>query len=104
MALLFEHMSRVSDKPYFVYILWTEAGRRFYIGISEDPLHRLEQHNSEDGTGWTKKHRPWILVLTEEYPAYSSARRRELELKAQKGGAGFFAKLGLDPTGFGRGS
>jgi hypothetical protein len=35
-------------------------------------------------------------------PSYTEARRRELELKSQKGGKGFFAKTGLDPTRFGR--
>jgi predicted GIY-YIG superfamily endonuclease len=38
-------MSRVSGKPYFVYILWSPAGRRFYIGISENLVYRLQQHN-----------------------------------------------------------
>ncbi|MGK2855799.1 MAG: GIY-YIG nuclease family protein [Thermoanaerobaculia bacterium] len=97
-------MSRVSDKPYFVYVLWSESGGRFYVGISEDPASRLEQHNSEDGRGWTRRYRPWKLVTVEDYLDYSLARRRELELKAQKGGSGFFARLGLDPSDFGRGS
>jgi len=43
-------MSRVEGKPYFVYILWSACASRFYIGISEDPVHRLEQHNSDSGT------------------------------------------------------
>ncbi|MEO8217956.1 MAG: GIY-YIG nuclease family protein [Acidobacteriota bacterium] len=95
-------MSRINGKPYFVYILWSVSGLRFYIGISEDPVHRLEQHNSESGKGWTNRYRPWVLVATECYPTYTNARRREMDLKAQKGGAGFFAKTGLDPTRFGR--
>ena len=33
-------MSRVSDKPYFVYVLWSLSGERFYTGISEGPLQR----------------------------------------------------------------
>ena len=77
-------MSRVSGKPYFVYVLWSESGKRFYIGISEDPSHRLVQHNSSDLAGWTKRHRPWELVFTEMHDNYTKARRRELELKAQK--------------------
>ncbi len=97
-------MSRVSDKPYFVYVLWSAFGKRFYIGISEEPPHRLEQHNIGDLAGWTKRYRPWELVLTERHPRYAEARRRELELKAQKGGRGFFVKTGLDPSRFGRGS
>ncbi len=97
-------MSRVSDKPYFVYVLWSARGRRFYIGISEEPPHRLEQHNFGDLAGWTTRYRPWELVFTELHPGYAEARRCELELKAQKGGRGFFAKTGLDPKRFGRGS
>jgi putative endonuclease len=97
-------MSRVSDKPYFVYVLWSECGRRFYIGISDSPPHRLEQHNSALGSGWTTRYRPWTLVHTEPYPTYADARRRELELKRQKGGNGFFMKTGLDPSRFERGS
>ena len=46
-------MSRVSGKPYFVYVLWSLSGHRFYIGISEDPRVRLLQHNSGVST-WTK--------------------------------------------------
>jgi putative endonuclease len=93
-------MSRVSDKPYFVYVLWSSSGRRFYIGISEDPKHRLLQHNSSNPAAWSRRYRPWDLVHSERYPDYSSARRRELELKSQKGGNGFFVKTGLDPFQF----
>jgi putative endonuclease len=97
-------MSRVSGKPYFVYILWSPLGRRFYIGISEDPMLRVGQHNAPENTGWTARYRPWELVYREKHPDYTSARRRENELKAQKGGRGLFAKTGLDPLRFHRGS
>ena len=93
-------MSRVSDKPYFVYVLWSPSGLRFYIGVSEDPENRLLQHNSGELRGWTKRYRPWLIVHTERYRTYGDARRRELDLKAQKSGAGFFFKTGLDPTRF----
>jgi putative endonuclease len=93
-------MSRVSDKPYFVYVLWSPSARRFYVGISEEPTERLAQHNSSDLTKWTKRYRPWELVLTELYSNYGTARKRELELKKQKGGNGFFLKTGLDPLRF----
>ena len=88
-------MSRVSGKPYFVYVLWSVTGSRFYIGVSEDPRKRLEQHN-HSGRGWTARHAPWKLVYTEPQASYSPARKRELQLKAHKGGAGFFAETGLD--------
>jgi len=95
-------VSRISNKRYFLYVLWSASARRFYVGISEAPLKRLDQHNSGRAS-WTKRYRPWILVLTEEYANYREARERELDLKAQKGGEGFFAKTRLDRSKFDRG-
>ncbi len=89
-------MSRVSDGPYFVYVLWSERGLCFNIGISEGPRHRLEQHN-ERRRGWTARHRPWELVHREQYPSYREARKRELVLKRQKGGRRFYELTRLDP-------
>jgi predicted GIY-YIG superfamily endonuclease len=97
-------MSRVDGKPYFLYVLWSPSSRRFYIGISEDPDQRLTQHNAADARGWTRGHQPWSLVHVERYESYDDARRRELDLKAQKGGAGFFLKTGLDRALFKTGS
>lgn len=94
-------MSRVSGKPYFTYVLWSSSGQRFYIGISENPSQRLAQHNA-GASWWTARYLPWALVYVEEHPDYSTARKRELELKAQKGGLGFFTMTGLDPLRFGR--
>jgi len=92
-------MSRVSGKPYFVYILWSGTGRRFYVGVSEDPESRLAQHN-EGTAGWTARYRPWSLIRTEHYQNYSLARKREIILKAQKSGRGFFKLTGFDPNRF----
>jgi putative endonuclease len=97
-------MSRVSDKAYFVYVLWSDAGRRFYVGITEDPDHRLQQHNSPSGKHWTLWFRPWRLVYQEFQPDFAAARRRENELKSQNGGRGFFGKTGLNPGLFSKGS
>ena len=97
-------MSRVTGIPYFLYVLWSASGRKFYIGISEDLEKRLEQHNGEKRLGWTHRYRPWTLVHTERFDSYSDARKRELHVKKQKGGAGFFATTGLNPTVFGLGS
>ncbi len=92
-------MSRVSGKPYFLYILWSQLGRRFYIGISENPKRRLHQHN-QGVSAWTARHRPWILVHQERYENYRTARKREMELKRQKGGQGFYQMTGLEPERF----
>jgi putative endonuclease len=92
-------MSLVSGKPYFVYVLWSKRASRFYIGISESPDHRLQQHN-QARTGWTSRFRPWVLVYSERLADYREARKREIELKSQKGGRGFFLLTGLDPARF----
>jgi predicted GIY-YIG superfamily endonuclease len=71
-----------------VYVLWSASARCYYIGISQDPQARLQQHNAGSLRGWTARHRPWELAFVEEHPHYQAARKRELELKAQKGGRG----------------
>jgi putative endonuclease len=97
----FLFVSRVSEKPYFTYVLWSPKGERFYVGISEDPVQRLAQHNAGI-SGWTTRYRPWRLVYTEQHADYTAARKREIELKAQNGGHGFFAMTGLSPIHFGK--
>ena len=95
-------MSRVSDKPYFLYVLWSANAKRFYIGIAEDPQARLEQHNAGIRRSWTHRHRPWELILKELHADYTAARKRERLLKAQKGGVGFFRMTGIDPEDYPR--
>ena len=97
-------MSRITGKRYFVYVLWSDASGRFYTGISENPAQRLQQHNSGELKGWTARFRPWEIIHTEEFADYAAARRRENELKAQKGGKGFFLKTGINPAQYRRGS
>ncbi|PYV10867.1 MAG: hypothetical protein DMG23_06200 [Acidobacteria bacterium] len=96
---LLRHHVRVTGKTYFVYVLWSERSHRFYIGISENPRKRLDQHNRARKS-WTSRHRPWTLVLTESYENYTGARKRGIELKSQNSGRGFYARTGLNPAGF----
>jgi putative endonuclease len=94
-------MSHVSGKPCFVYVLWSPSGHRFYTGISEDPEHRAGQHN-QGISKWTTRYRPWELVHVERFNSYTDARKRELLLKMQKSGQGFFQLTGIDPARFAR--
>ena len=53
---------------YFCYILCSlHAKYAFstYIGFTDDPLHRIRQHNGEikGGAKFTKRRRPWKLIL-----------------------------------------
>jgi predicted GIY-YIG superfamily endonuclease len=84
-----------TSKPYTVYILWSDEGNRFYIGVTADVKHRLTQHNAGDSR-WTKRYAgTWVLLWQEICPDLSAARKLESELKRQKSGQGFFARTGL---------
>jgi putative endonuclease len=78
---------------YRVYVLRNDAGR-FYIGITEDVLRRINQHNV-GGSKWTRGRGPWKLVWQSDARNLSQARRLELLLKKQKGGDGFYRLTGL---------
>lgn len=45
----------------FIYILLLEQGK-YYIGKTTNPIYRLEKHLSFNGSAWTKKYKP-IIVL-----------------------------------------
>ena len=78
---------------YQVYVIQNSEGR-FYIGLSEDVLLRVAQHNAGISK-WTKDKGPWSLVWTSEAMSLSDARKFESLLKKQKGGAGFYRLTGL---------
>ena len=76
---------------YQVYMLENDKGRR-YIGLSQDPMNRLIQHNNGESR-WTSKYRPWHLSWTSRAMSLSEARKLENRLKRQKGGDGMNALL-----------
>ncbi|MDA3874018.1 MAG: GIY-YIG nuclease family protein [Kiritimatiellae bacterium] len=78
---------------YTVYIIENPL-RRLYIGLSEDPQKRLDDHNT-GVSKWTKGKGPWRLVWTKECESLGEARKLENLLKRQKGGAGLYKITGL---------
>ena len=69
---------------YFVYILKSKRDGIRYVGSGADPLERLRRHNKGDYR-FTKGHRPWVIVHTEECFTRASAMRREKFLKSGQG-------------------
>ena len=83
-----------TPKPYWVYVLYSDAADRFYTGVTEHVAERLEKHN-RGRSRWTARHRPWRLVFRRRFPSLTDARRFENLLKRQKGGRGFYQHTGL---------
>jgi predicted GIY-YIG superfamily endonuclease len=81
------------NPEYRVYILQNPVGRH-YIGLSEDPITRLHQHNAGESK-WTAKYRPWHLMWQSDAMDLSAARKLENLLKRQKGGDGLYRLTGL---------
>lgn len=65
---------------YYVYLLKSKKDRRLYIGFTNNPRRRLEQHNHGDVTS-TRPRIPFEIIYLEGYKSESDARRREKNLK-----------------------
>ncbi len=67
-------------QPWFVYMLQCKDNS-YYVGVATDVEDRVSEHNAGQGSVFTKKRRPVKLVYTEEHENYTSARKREAQLK-----------------------
>ena len=65
---------------YYVYILKSLHGSQHYIGITNNVVRRLKEHNSNK-TFSTKRYSPWALVYVEGYADIEDAKDREKKLK-----------------------
>ena len=68
---------------YWVYILYSESGKRYYVGQSENPERRLGNHTTIE-KGYTSRYRPWRLVYTKEFRGRETAKRVEGKIKSWK--------------------
>ena len=70
---------------YYIYIIYSESSRLFYVGYSDDPHRRLNEHNTKPFNTFTAKHRPWqikaVFVCSEKK---AEAIRIERFIKRQK--------------------
>jgi putative endonuclease len=85
----------MATENYWVYVLRNPVGKS-YIGLTDDVILRLEQHNS-GVSKWTKKHRPWEVIWQKGPMPLTEARKLENWLKHQRGGNGFYTFTGLQP-------
>ncbi|MFV0378660.1 MAG: GIY-YIG nuclease family protein [Mangrovibacterium sp.] len=69
---------------FYVYVLYSEAYDKIYIGMTSDLEKRVFAHNNLP-KGWTKNFPPWKLVFSEGYADKPAALRREKALKSHQG-------------------
>ena len=81
----------------FVYVLRSEsAPEHHYVGCTTDVANRLEWHNFGPD-GQTRRHRPWRVLVSLEFPDERTALRFEKYLKSGSGRA--FATRHFAPDG-----
>jgi len=69
---------------FFVYILEC-ADKTLYVGSTNNLEKRLKEHNNlKCGAHYTKIRRPVKLKYSESLDSFSSARKREAEIKSWK--------------------
>ena len=71
----------------YVYILQSEADEaKHYVGISNDPARRFEEHNSGKSIH-TNKFKPWKMVVSIGFADAAKATTFERYLKSGSGRA-----------------
>ena len=65
---------------YFVYMLRNNFND-LYVGITDNPKQRLEQHNNQHGALFTKRDSKFEIVFLEQHPTLAQARKREIQIK-----------------------
>ena len=69
---------------FTVYAIVSSVDSRIYVGLTEDVVRRVAEHNAGRVFS-TKAYRPWTLLHTDLVTDRISARKRE---KFLKGGSG----------------
>jgi len=70
---------------YSVYVLYSPLHQKIYIGITTNLSDRFLSHNQYATKGFTKKYRPWVIVIVERFENKFLALKRERVLKNGQG-------------------
>jgi putative endonuclease len=77
---------------HYVYILYSDSIRKYYVGYSSEPEQRLAFHNSPLNKIWSKRGQPWVLKRTFLFPDKTAALQAEKVIKRMKSKA-FIEKI-----------
>lgn len=65
---------------FYIYILIC-SDNSYYVGSTEIPIQRLQDHNSGKGANYTFKRKPCFLVWQQKFDNKTATLKRELEIK-----------------------
>ena len=72
---------------HYVYIIYSQALDRYYIGCSKDPQTRVRYHNqgkSGSKQAFTKRAKDWKMVWVKNFNTKHEAILFEIKLKRMK--------------------
>ena len=70
---------------YYIYILYSADADKYYVGHSEDPWARQDQHLSNNGTKYTGSYKDWqMMAVLQVSENRGDAVRLEKFIKNQK--------------------
>lgn len=76
--------SELSGVFCYVYVLYSDISKQFYVGFTKDLKKRYAEHNN--GLSFATKHgKPWLLLYYEAHTNRDDALRREKYLKTTQG-------------------
>lgn len=74
---------RLFQRSYYVYIL-SSLGGTLYVGITDDLVNRIRQHQEGTFDGFTKKYKIDRLMYFETYSDSKFAEHREEQIKKSR--------------------
>ena len=66
---------------YYVYILTNRSNNVLYTGVTNNLLHRTEQHGMGNGSQFTRKYHVHKLIYFESFHDIKAAISREKQIK-----------------------
>lgn len=64
---------------FYIYFLYSEPHQKYYVGHTDNPERRLEEHNTGTRMTFTHKFRPWVLKTF-----YPVSENRGLAIKIER--------------------
>ena len=89
------HIYLNGDSLYYIYLIKRVDENRYYLGFTSNLKRRFQEHNSNKGCKTTEGYK-WKLIYYEAYETSSLARKREVQLKRNRGSKrALYNRLGI---------